>query len=571
MNEYEIKNDKARDGSLIYIYKSDQHSVSLNYKVSPLKEIKKFFSKEELLTNEVVFIIGVGNGEIVNYLHDNYKDIPVVIIIEPFDEIDLSKEVLKKINESNNLVFLKLNDIQPLNLSGIIEKYKGLKFKVLIHPKYEQTESVLITKALELIKKSWSVHIMNINTIVEFRTKWITEPTLNLAYTYKMNHVSQLRNKFNKKGALLIAAGPSLNDNIEFIKKAQEHMYIFCVGSALKVLLENNINPDFVVVIDSSTLNYEAHFKGVDYTGTMIFSANTNHLIVKQHKGSSLFFVAVDDGIGRMVFRNNELFPMFPSVANSTLNLICYFGFEEVYLIGQDLAYRNNEYYAKGIAEGSSIHESLNNRDLIKVESNDGQLVETDDSLYVMLQVFNDLVNNIKAEIKIYNLSKHGAKIKDVPYRGENNIDYQKFNKDVQYSIEKNIVSSQGKEKVIEIVEGIYKLNKLLEVEEMKIKRIHNEVVNVKDMKILLNSIKKIRQEPLIEEVLLELFKYEVQQISNHFEYNIENFDHTTNSQRKEMRDHISGLFTELKKQLEVLINEEEIKKLHTLGIRYFN
>ncbi|KAA1186907.1 motility associated factor glycosyltransferase family protein [Paenibacillus sp. B2(2019)] len=561
MSMYEITSGTADDGSQIYIYKSEGINLPLNSKISPKREIAKLLKKEISEKNKITFVIGIGNGEIIEALHADYQDIPKVIIIEPFNEVVLNESTLNTIKISKNIEFYYFRDLLPIMITTIIEQFRGLSSQIIIHPKYDQTESQFINDTLKLIEKSLSLYVINNNTVNFFKKNWIIEPILNVVYTYEMDPIDKLLREFRGKGAILVSSGPSLTDNIDLIKKTKDHMYVFCVGSALRALLKYDIHPDFVVSIDASLTNYEAHFKGLNYEGIAIFDTMTHHLILENHQGPALKMLSEMDGITGSLFPEMTRFISVASVAISTLNLIYQLGFEEVYLVGQDLSFIDKKYYAEGI----TIHEGVRIEEELWVDSNDGGKVLTSETLYAQIDSFNQLTNLIKDHIKMYNLSKKGAKINHVPYINAEKIDYHRFVKDVDFSVNQNIKNNKGKEKAIEVIKNLYQILDLVKVEERKMKKIRENVVNISDIRTLLKSVKKLRKEPLVEGSLLNQLIDDVQRISNHFEYNY-NETQTTNDQRKEMRDSIHVLFIKLKKYLELLLNDEEIQKFYSKG-----
>lgn len=560
MSTYEIVNGNADDGSQIYIYKSEDIIVPLNSKVSPKKELIKFLKKEISKKDKITFVIGVGNGEIIETLYSEYKDIPRIIIIEPFHEISLQESVLNKATTSGNIEFHYLKSLSPIMITSILEKYRGLSSQIIIHPKYDRTESVLINESLKLIEKSLGLFVINNNTVDFFRESWIIEPILNLGYTYTMDPIDGLFGKFQGKAALLVSSGPSLTENIDFIKKAREHMYVFCVGSSLRALLKYDIEPDFVVSIDSSLRNYESHFKGINYNGIAIFDTMTHHLIVDSHEGKALKMLNELDGISGSIFPDLTHFISVASVAISTLNIVGQLGFEEVYLIGQDLSFIDNKYYAEGI----TIHAGVSIEEDIIVDSNDGGKVVTSETLFAQIDSFNQLTNLIHDQIKMYNLSRRGAKIDFIPYIDPEEIDYLRFEKDVIFTVDQNKLTTDGNEKSIEVIDALYKILELVKVEERKMNRMSKHVINVSDIKKLLRSVIKLREEPLVEGALLSQLVDDVQRISNHFEYHFDNNKATTNAQRVEMKEYIHGLFLKLKEYLELLLNNEELQKLYS-------
>ena len=57
--------------------------------------------------------------------------------------------------------------------------------------------------------------------------------------------------------AFLVSGGPSLDENIHHLSKAQGKGVIIAVDSVLPTLLENGITPDFVTAIDPQDLIFE--------------------------------------------------------------------------------------------------------------------------------------------------------------------------------------------------------------------------------------------------------------------------------------------------------------------------
>lgn len=558
MKNYElIKKQSDKSDSDLYFFKSKDKMIPLNSRISPKKEMIRFLEKNISKKNKILFIIGAGNGEIINVLTSLYNDIPRIIIIEPFDEIILESHIVEKISQSKNIEFFYSKGLLPVTVTSIIEEFRGLESQIVIHPKYEETDTKAISNILKTVEQSLRLFVINNNTINFFKKSWIVEPILNLPFTYEMNSIDSLQKKFKNCSAILVSSGPSLNESIEFIRQASNHSYIFCVGSALRNLIKNGITPDFVVSMDSSLRNYEAHFKGINYKGIMIFDTMTHHLIVENHKGSAFKMLSNVDGITGYLFPELEKFQSVASVAISTLNLIGWLGFEETYLVGQDLSYIDNSYYAEGI----TIHEGVTVDEEIFVDSNDGGKVATSETLNLQLSSFEQLANLLKSDMKMYNTSKKGAKIKNIPYNDTQRLEYQKFSKTIQIPLKENTRSLVGQIKAEKVINDLYEILETIKNEEKKIKRLHNEVVNVSDIKILLKSVKKLRTEPLIESAILNQLVDDVQRISNSFQYNFE--DQTNNKQRKEIRDNIYELFIKIKDYIKMIIEDSDIQKIY--------
>ena len=87
-------------------------------------------------------------------------------------------------------------------------------------------------------------------TFVENRLKHLTS-------MHHDNRLEQLAEKYKGVPALIIAAGPSLDKNIQEIKRAVGKAVLICVDTALPALFNHGITPDFVTSIDYNAPTYE--------------------------------------------------------------------------------------------------------------------------------------------------------------------------------------------------------------------------------------------------------------------------------------------------------------------------
>ena len=67
--------------------------------------------------------------------------------------------------------------------------------------------------------------------------------------------LSDLEGKFIGQTALIAAAGPSLNDNINHIQANLDKFVILAVNKCVKYLLQNGITPDFIVCLDAKNMD----------------------------------------------------------------------------------------------------------------------------------------------------------------------------------------------------------------------------------------------------------------------------------------------------------------------------
>ncbi|MET3697647.1 hypothetical protein SAMN05877753_106245 [Bacillus oleivorans] len=553
-NNYKIEKIKEFDETFfVYNELKNNRKIHLNSTFSSEKEAEKFIN--QIKSDQLNIVIGIGNGAFLKKLKNN--DFIHCLIIEPFEDVILDESTIEIIKNSDNISFYYLKDITSLIINGYIKRFLGLYSNILIHPRYEKTNSDLLNKIISIVKDGSIMLRVNKNTEKYFKKDWIIEPLLNLEYTLAHSSLGEFKDKFAGETALLVASGPSLNENIPFIKKVKDKVHIFAAGSALKGLLSNNITPDFVTVMDSSIKNFTSHFKEVNYTGTLIVSGMANSNIIKNHGGPFILANLNIDSITTRFRKEVPAFPSVPSVSVFTLQILYYLGFSKVYLIGQDLALINGEYYSKGV----TVHQNTNNFEAqLFVDGNNGSKVATLYLLYAHLQSFNDIVGLLdKERIKIYNLSRNGAKIKGVEYVPVESVNI--FGGKRQIITEDILHKNTGKYTdtiklfVTEITNAQKKVNEILK----KLNKLNINAVSLDDLKRVLKLFKELRSQKIIEEIFLKQLSFYVQKLNNKFEYTFEK-EIVSNQDRIEMVKDIIGLVEEIQKYLKEVLEDDRIK-----------
>lgn len=258
------------------------------------------------------------------------------------------------------------------------------------------------------------------------------------------NHVGNfriltLKNKKDliiDKNVLLIAAGPSLDENIDLIKQNQEKFIIVTIGAVYKKLFENNIIPDIVTTVDPQydVLN-STHFNIEDVKllkDTIVFaSINTPTKILERFNQKKLFLYEVLDSFK---INSNEYYGV--SIGEISLSIILDLKFKDIYLLGTDLSinqttgeshfskYVNKrENYNKNIKVNNLKQVNYTVEDFIEVKGNTCEKVVTKRIFALSIIKYVDIINKFKKDYQtIYNLSNNGAYIDGTIYKTFNEI-----------------------------------------------------------------------------------------------------------------------------------------------------
>jgi len=154
--------------------------------------------------------------------------------------------------------------------------------------------------------------------------------------------------------AFLVTSGPSVDYDVEMIKKWRDHAIIFSGGSSLQVLLANGIIPDYHVELENVVqvwdflehileLNQDkfpdGHFTGIK----LIASVTVNPRVTPLFDETYYFFRDSVSSSASFAGDIKVLSPVGPNVANTVLSVAARMGFRHVYLFGMDSGWRDGE------------------------------------------------------------------------------------------------------------------------------------------------------------------------------------------------------------------------------------
>ncbi len=177
-------------------------------------------------------------------------------------------------------------------------------------------------------------------------------------------------NEFKGNPAILVAAGPSLEYELENLRYIKEKglAYIFSVGSAINTLLEYDIYPDAALTYDPQNHNPIVFKKLKDKSITsipIVFGTIAGYGTVQAYEGPKLHFISRNDHVAPYFFKpeSAEEFDTVHdagSIAVAALQILYKLGCDPIILVGQNLAYKDRKLYAKGIDYGRNLSETDN-------------------------------------------------------------------------------------------------------------------------------------------------------------------------------------------------------------------
>ena len=369
-------------------------------------------------------------------------------------------------------------------------------------------------------------------------------------------------NFFENIPILYLAAGPSLDGNLDWIRENQNKFFIVTIGAAFKKLLNNNIRIDMITTLDEqevlSTMQFDDDsISKISKDTIIIASAITSENILKKLYKKNLFIYEVF----MPFYKNSRAFSGF-SIGEITLNILLNMNAKEIYLIGLDLALNQitGNTHSDGSGSGTSVLDLNKEQErnifdyrnaLLKVKGNFLEEVYTTPIFYSSIKSL-EIILSKKENTQIYNLSTHGAyfentkcleieKLKanmltDVSNKNQELIYFLTQNSDIEVSTE--ILNSLKKE--IFFIKKELK-NSLEDFKKIKINKFEDFMHFIEKFSII-----KKNNFLILDRILLNYFEIVIPYLIYHF-----NDNEITNEKKK-----INGIKRVFVKQMNNILDD---------------
>lgn len=388
----------------------DGKEIYLHSKYDPGSEAEKFVDSLDLDKNFVFIFSGIGLGYHIRSLFDRAGNQTVVIVIEPEPGVirealwqnDFSKEIAQSrltflIRPDKGHMHEKLTPHASTMLLGT--SLQALTYTKLWHSDFHVQMRSFFTDYMSFSRMSFITALGNCR---------VTQSNVanNLANYVCCPTIDTLHRRFQGYPAIIVSAGPSLSRNVELLKQAKGKAVIIAVQTTFKMLKNMGIEPDFVTSLDYSPIS-KRFFEGVEDFGQVQLIAEPKAawpvLDIYRGRKRLLQNEFADLCLGTLA-KKREGLRSGSTVAHLSFYLAEYLGADPIILIGQDLGFSDNLYYAPGNAVHDIWSVELNrfcslemkewerivrNRPILrKVEDIHGRTIFTDEQMFTYLQQF---------------------------------------------------------------------------------------------------------------------------------------------------------------------------------------
>lgn len=417
--------EMAEDGKQILGIERENRKWYLNSRYDTAFAAAVYAGRYQIRTYGTYFVFGFSDGRHVREFLKKCDDTNHIVICEPsveiFEECCEQSDISDILEDKRVRFYIpdvtdSIEDIMKKNL-----QYSDFTFTefcilpgydILFHEECEEFQNLIIERLRdEAVKKGTSLSFQRV----------IPRNTLyNMKHTIRTRNIGQIREALEECPledipAVIVCAGPSLDKNIQELKKIQGKALIIVVDAALRAVMRAGIHPDLVCTVDPNPP--ERFFTDLDLRGLTWCCENASKPeIIRKYGERVYYFGYFEKGWNQMI---SEMlgygFPVLPtggSVSSIAFAMALYFGFRKIVFMGQDLAFTGGKSHTSGIEGALGDNDKyIKSRCLMEVEGIDGTMLQTDFQMWYYKQWFEKAIRDGGDRMRVIDATEGGAKI----------------------------------------------------------------------------------------------------------------------------------------------------------------
>ena len=336
---------KTQEGEYNLVYRG----CCLHSQKGAIKEAKDIASKVDEEENSIRVIFGLGLGYVVEEISNKIKKSKIIVYEPALDIIHYVLSIAKIDSLYKDNVFL-CNDKETLAEYVLENTDNKSKMKLIYTKSYKEIFPNEFNEILQTIQTSQGQHSANVNTVIKKAPQALNNTYANLKKVLNLPYIMQYKDIYKGKTALIISAGPSLKDNIETIKNNKDKFVIFCVNVAMEYVINSGIEPDFIIDIEAAGADYQ--YKDIDISNSYLILEPFSHYLKYDIQAKKVItYISKNNFLNGWLRSGLEIddnLETMGTVSYTALDCAYIMGFDKIILIGQDLAYKDGQCYAKG-------------------------------------------------------------------------------------------------------------------------------------------------------------------------------------------------------------------------------
>jgi hypothetical protein len=301
-------------------------------------------------------ILGFGLGYAVDKLAEEVESEDKILVIEPHIQafrLALSTRDLRKILSDSRIVITIGTNVEN-SVAAFFQRYSlvectGVGF-VELAGRSKLPSAKFYADFLERLKGVLITTGGNLQTLMLMAWTYQKNTMASLEKIIDHPPVRTLFSAFEKKPAIIISAGPSLQKNIGQLKEYEDKAVLIAVDTSLRPLLAAGIEPHLVCTGDPQEANWK-HLRGTVASNAHLVAEPMTYPSSLDHFKGRLFIASYGDKVMSWLgkFIPDVGYVMcWGSVATMAFDLARKMGCDPIIFVGQDLSFPGGRTYVQG-------------------------------------------------------------------------------------------------------------------------------------------------------------------------------------------------------------------------------
>ncbi|MBI9102579.1 MAG: motility associated factor glycosyltransferase family protein [Spirochaetales bacterium] len=405
--------------------------IYLHSNRNPIREADKFVDNWSTPLPQILIMEGFGLGYQVRAFLTKYPNLTIWVIepdISMFYTILMSVDLRDILGHPGVIFFF---NPRPESLGGVAAETGHSSFGITKIRSLYLKDQEFYKKIESELHSILSRRKVNKNTLKRFGRLWIRNLLKNLPILPKVKGIYRLKDEFKGIPALIIGAGPSLEDFLPLLPELQNRFLIISVDTAFGLLTEAGIQPDFVTVIDPQYWNTR-HLDGQDLSNTVLISESATHPRIFRSEPKAIYFCGSHFPLSKYLEEKTDIEGKFSpggSVATTAWEAARYMGAEKIYCAGLDLGFPGDQtHHRESFFEMRALftserklpmetfsYNALHDASPYPVPDNKGGVTLTDQRMAVYIKWFENQIKRYP-DLSVFNLSPFGTAIEGMEW-----------------------------------------------------------------------------------------------------------------------------------------------------------
>lgn len=370
-----LKNDISFNETILHEPNLLYNGKHLHSNYGAESEAKEIFEKVQNNPLMLHVLYGFGLGYLFQEFALNSQGLVFVyepdieILAATLEVVDFSKELSKK----NIFVFTDYEQFRQCYLENYMYNSSTT---ITFVPAYKEVFAEDLTNFAQNLNFVMGSAIIDNNYVKNKLVAAVKSVCNNIDSLVSEPPLGVYENIYAGKTALVVSAGPSLDKNIEVIKKYRDNVIIFAVGQATRALMNSEITPDFIGLVEAG--NQMSQIEGLDTSDiNLILEPLTFNALHKTNFKNKILYPS-KNSIPNLIWTSMANIDPSKYISSGTVSYMMMFsamvlGCKDIILVGQDLAFLDGKCYSN-ISQHNGltykIDENLN-KAIVKVEDMD--------------------------------------------------------------------------------------------------------------------------------------------------------------------------------------------------------